>query len=700
MSSPPSTQRAPHPGTIATFGGSIFLGALLLFLVQPLIAKYILPWFGGSPAVWTTCMLFFQLFLLLGYSYAHLLTSSLTLRSQVIVHTLLLVLALVVLPIIPADRWKPIAGDVPVSSILAMLTVCLGLPYGLLAATSPLFQRWFSTIAPGVSPYRLFALSNAGSFLALLAYPFLVEPLLSRNTQALLWSWGMGAYVLFYGVCAFLVLRLGGETAVERSPGDKVFGFAQVPWSERSLWLALPTTASVLLLAVTNKLCQDIAVVPFLWVLPLLVYLLSFVICFERPSLYSRNGFGVLFLLSCAAVTALEYVRSDSPLLLSTVSYVGLLFSACMLCHGELYRRKPAVESLTAFYLTIAAGGALGGVAVVIVAPALFADYAELPIGVLVCALLLFAVIYLDKKSKLSGGRQRWAWALLLGLVAVFALFQQGVRSRDRQFSIRSVRNFYGTLKVAEYDANQPKSRHRTMRHGAILHGLQYLSPRFQTLPTSYYTEKSGVGFCIRCYPTMGSRKIGVVGLGVGTLAAWGRLGDTVRFYEINPAVTELADSFFTYMRNSQASVDVVLGDARLTLERESPQKFDVLILDAFNSDSPPVHLLTREAFGTYTRHLKPDGAIAINMTCKYLNFFPVVARLAEDQGLRWAYIHDANAEDAFYRSSSTWMVLSNNAGLMNNADFVGACSRPRTPYASFPLWTDDYSSLAPILTW
>lgn len=682
---------------MGAYGVTILLGAFLLFQVQPLIAKYVLPWFGGSPAVWTTCMLFFQLFLLVGYLYAHLLTTRLKLRSQVIVHLVLLAASLLVLPIIPSDSWKPEGGEQPVMRILAMLTILLGLPYGLLSATSPLLQRWFSTLAPNVSPYRFFALSNIGSFLALLSYPFAVEPFLSRYAQGLVWSWGMGAYALCCGFCALQVLWLGSETATATSAAPRR---DDLSWQDRFLWIALPATASVLLLAVTNKMCQDVAVVPFLWIVPLLVYLLSFIVCFEKPGWYSRAGFGVLFLIGCAAVSVIPFWQSDPPLLLSVVAYLTMLFAAAMLCHGELYRRKPAVASLTVFYLTIAAGGALGGVLVVIVAPAIFSDYTELTLGVLVCALLYFAVLYRDKKSPLYAGRPRWAWALLTAAFLLFGIFQQAARSRERQFMVSGVRNFYGTLKVAEYDADRPKDMHRTMRHGAILHGLQYLAPNFQALPTAYYTEKSGVGYCIRYYPSSGRRKLGIVGLGVGTLAAWGQEGDTVRFYEINPAVEELAGKYFTYLQKTKAAVEVVQGDARLSLERESPQMFDVLVLDAFNSDSPPVHLLTREAFAIYRRHMKPGGAIAINITCKYLNYFPVVARLAEESGYRWAYLFDPNTEDAFYRSSSTWMVLSTNAGLLENADFLRMCTLPRMPYKSFPVWTDDYSALLPIVTW
>jgi hypothetical protein len=689
----PASDGGGAPRATLAFAATILTGAFLLFLVQPLMAKFILPWYGGSPAVWTTCMLFFQSALLAGYGYAHLLTRMFRPRVQVMVHLLLVVAALAVLPITPADSWKPVPGADPVGSILLLLSACLGLPYLLLAATSPLLQRWYASIAPGRVPYRFFALSNAGSFLALLAYPFVLEPLIGRSAQATAWSFGLGLYVAALGLCAFAVFRRGADApaALAAAPVARV---------ERTFWLLLPATASVLLLAVTNKLCQDIAVVPFLWVLPLLIYLASFVLCFDRPRWYSRTLFAGLFIAGAGAVSFIPFWGSDPPVALTLWGHCLLLFSACVLCHGELYRRRPSPEGLTGYYLTIAAGGALGGFFVVLVAPALFSDYAELPIATVGCAAAVLAILYREKGGLLSKGRRPAGWAIALLLVAGYIGAYGFARSRERMFTIENTRNFYGTLKVAEYDSDRPTAVHRTMRHGAILHGLQYLSPRYQSLPTAYYTEHSGVGYCLQFYPKKDHRKVGVVGLGVGTLAAWGAEGDTVRFYEINPTVTALASRHFTYLRKSKAVVTVVEGDARLSLEHEVPQMFDVLILDAFNSDSPPVHLLTREAFAIYRRHLKPGGAIAVNMTCKYLNFFPVVSRLAVESGYRWAYIHDANAEDAFYRSSSTWLVMSTNEGLMENEGFRKVGSQPRVNSASFPLWTDDYSPLARILAW
>ncbi len=687
-------------GIVFLFGATIFAGAFLLFQVQPVIAKFILPWFGGTPAVWTTCMMFFQIFLLLGYLYAHILSTYLPVKSQVIVHIILLVCALILLPIVPAESWKPETADNPTMRIIFLLTATLGLPYLVLSSTSPLIQRWFSLTHDNSSPYRLYALSNAGSFLALVSYPFIVEPLLSRNTQAVFWSWMMGGFVIVCAGCAFVMWQYRGEKSVETSSQTRNSEPDVIPARSRVLWLVLPAIASLLLLSVTNKLCQDIAVVPFLWILPLMLYLLSFIICFDRQAWYSRVLFGSLFVVSCAVISMIPFWKGDPPLLLSMVAYPVLLFAACMICHGELYRLKPASEKTTAYYLTISLGGAIGGIAVVVVAPVLFTDYTELVIGVLLCAMMFLVILYTDNKSGLAAGKPRWAWVFMIALVVLFTVIQQNARARSEMFSISKVRNFYGILKVAEYGKEQPRFMHRTMRHGVILHGLQYLDPQLRTLPTAYFTEKSGVGYCMRFYPNFGPRKVGIIGLGVGTLVAWGRAGDTLRAYEINPAVKDLADQYFTYLSQSPSVVSVTLGDARLSLEREPSQQFDILILDAFNSDSPPVHLLTKEALDIYRRHLKPDGVIAFNITCKYLNFFPVIAKLAEHEGMRWAYIHDPNTEDEFYRSSSTWMLLSNNKGLLDNSEVRGVSTIPQFPYKDFPLWTDDHTSLYPILVW
>ncbi|MBI4546636.1 MAG: fused MFS/spermidine synthase [Ignavibacteriae bacterium] len=698
-------------GVTLLFALTIFSGAFLLFLVQPLIGKYILPWFGGSQAVWTTCLLFFQVFLLVGYTYAHLLTKWLQRRRQALLHIGLLILSLLFLPVIPSEFWKPTPESNPTWQIITLLTASIGLPYVLLSATSPLIQRWFTYVKTSSSPYRLFALSNVGSLLALVIFPLLLEPSLSRNVQAIGWSWGMGLFALVCSLCAVYVWRSKMNPTTVNTSTDAVVQTRTLASDEvaklkapdvrtRTLWFALPASASIMLLATTNKLCQDIAVVPFLWVVPLILYLLSFVICFDKPSWYSRLWFGIGLVLGYAAVIVVLLMRQDPPLLLSLTVFPVVLFVACMVCHGELVRLKPEPHFLTSYYLSIATGGAIGGVFVAIVAPIIFDDYSEFQVGLLVCVLLMLIVLFSDKQSVLYNGKPRWAWALIVVGVMAFGYELQEVRSVARQYTINNQRNFYGTLSIAEYGVEQPKFLHRTMRHGKILHGLQYLSPQFQQLPTAYFTYKSGIGFCLRNLPKKDRRRIGVIGLGVGTLAAWAGPDDYIRFYELNPDVQQLAKQYFTYLTNCRGKVDVVLGDARLSLENESPQEFDVLVLDAFNSDTPPVHLLTKEAFDIYRRHLKPEGVLALHITCKYIDFYPVVAALAEHAGYRWAYIVDYNREDEFFRTYSKWVLVTNNETLLTSDEIIHASSYPTATHASDKLWTDDYTSLFQVLTW
>ncbi|MCX7008217.1 MAG: ferrichrome ABC transporter permease, partial [Kiritimatiellaeota bacterium] len=379
---------------------TIFVGAFLLFQIQPLIGKYILPWFGGGPGIWTTCMLFFQVLLLGGYAYAHFLSRLFKPRTQAIVHFVLLGVAVALLPIIPADAWKPHSGDAPVLHILALLAACLGLPYFLLSATSPLMQQWFSRTHPGASPYRLYALSNVGSLLALLSYPFYFETHFTRQTQAALWGWGFATFVVCCGLCVWLQWRKT-DSAVRAIEAQELASpeTAQRPaLRSRVLWLLLPACASVLLLATTNKICQDVAVMPFLWIVPLGLYLLSFVICFDSPRWYVRPPFLVALLASGYGICWAMAQGIELALWKQVGIYSGALFVCCMVCHGELYRLKPAPRHLTSFYLMIAVGGALGGLFVAVAAPLLFSDFYELHLGLVLCWALFAFVLASELK--------------------------------------------------------------------------------------------------------------------------------------------------------------------------------------------------------------------------------------------------------------------------------------------------------------
>ncbi|MFM9000192.1 MAG: spermidine synthase [Opitutia bacterium] len=700
------------------FSLAIFWGALLLFLVQPLIAKYILPWFGGSPAVWTTCMLFFQLLLLAGYAYAHFSTTRLRTRTQVVTHLALLGVSLLLLPIAPGDHWKPADGSSPTGSILLLLLGTIGLPYLALSATGPLFQAWFSRAHPGVSPYRLYALSNVGSLLALLGYPFLMEPRLGRHDQALWWSAGLAVFAGLAAWCGRQVWLLGDLPPAATAESAKTGRL------DRGLWLALPACGVILLLSVTNRLCQDIAVIPFLWVLPLSLYLLTFIICFDSPRWYHRAFWLPLLGVTLAAVAAWMAQGNmatpdqawlapvawamDTAAGLSMFGEIGLflttLFVGCMVCHGEVYRLRPAAGGLTGFYLSLSAGGATGGLFVALGGPALFNDYLELHVGLMLLGALTLAALWAAPDSPLAGWRRPWAWC---GLILLLGVFGEALRI-DAQAPVSGrilqSRNFYGVLKVLEEGDTGDFDHKRTLQHGGTTHGLQFMAESRRRVPASYYTGTSGIGRAMRTVWPAGGRRIGVVGLGTGSMAAWGRPGDVMRFYEINDDVVRIARGSFTFLADTPAKVELVMGDARLSMEREQDQRYDVLVLDAFSSDAIPAHLLTKEAFVTYRRHLKPDGLLAVHISNRYLDLEPVVRLIAKESGLGVAVINDEDAVefkvDEFSGGAYTsdWMLLSADAKVLAQPLIAkDASEEPEMP-AGARAWTDERSDLLSVL--
>jgi len=796
---------------MAAYALTIFTGAFLLFQVQPLIGKYILPWFGGGPGVWTTCMLFFQVLLLGGYAYAHFTSRWLKPRTQAVVHLVLLAAALALLPITPGDAWKPHGGGNPTLQILTLLAVSLGLPYFVLSATGPLIQQWFSRARPGASPYRLYALSNVGSLLALVSYPFFFETHFTRKAQAGLWAWGLVAYVVCCGFCAVRVWKSKIQSPKSKAQGPSPESEVQSPkanvqsqepasssqgsatssqasatpttdtgpqtldfglWTlDCLLWLLLPACASVLLLATTNKLCQDVAVIPFLWVAPLALYLLSFIICFDSPRWYVRFPFTLALIGTLGCLCWALFDGSDWALAKQVAVYCGGLFICCMVCHGELYRLKPDPRQLTGYYLMIAAGGALGGVFVAIVAPLVFTDYYELHWGLFLCGLLFLLVCVCDRVSAPSTLDPRpspldtsWRWmacvlallvfagldrflawlpaqtkalsrgwfiglrigigallvlavaswvarrqfrsfrhwqfltcaSLSLGMLALGAVLWKQVRDAGSERVFRS-RNFYGVLTVYEHEKNVPLSHYFLLQHGRITHGLQFVDPVQATWPISYYGPESGIGLGVGALPAR-ERRIGVVGLGTGTMAAFARAGDYLRFYEINPQVQAVATSWFSYLPKCPGNVEVAPGDARLTLEREPPQHFDLLVLDAFSSDAIPVHLLTKEAFEVYGRHLNTNGIIAVHISNHYLDLEPVVVNLARHFGYKLASIDFEENDEEWWFYGSTWILLSRSEQIINRPAIRDAASPVKTNSVKVPLWTDDFASLFQIL--
>ncbi len=727
---------------------AILLGAFLLFQVQPVISKTILPWFGGSPAVWTTCLLFFQVSLLAGYAFADWLSRRPQPRQQAMIHLSLVGLALLTLPITPGEYWMPPDGSYPTARILLLLTAKIGLPYFVLASTAPALQVWFARVYPDRSPYRLYALSNVGSLGALLSYPFLVEPAMTTRTQGYVWS---ALFVLFAVICTWLTLRIRqcGDLSLPPLSESRASNGDEDPptWRQWMAWWLWPALACTLLMAVTNHLCQDLAVVPLLWIAPLSLYLLTFIICFDRQQWYHRGGFALAAVLGVLVLSylplagyferfygqlglTLQIAHLAKHVAVEATAFLVTLFLLCMVCHGELVRCKPHSRYLTSFYLSVAAGGALGGVLVAVVCPLVFSSYAELHVALIVGFVVALMILVFHRKApsdsqqtaptverrkrgkppaaaaktqQASTGEPQPALspvlrysAMLAGWMAT-AIVALGQFDRwDAERGIDRARNFYGVLSVRERFADEPEYHGRALFHGNTVHGYQFLAPSARQTPTTYYSVESGVGLTLRYFRPDGPIRVGAVGLGPGTIAAYGRPGDLYRFYEIDPLVVDMAWQYFTFLDDSPAEIEIVLGDARLSLYRQPPQDYDVLVLDAFSGDTVPVHLLTREAMEIYLDQIAPDGVIAMHISSRYVNLIPVVLELANHFHLSSVLIRQEQS-DRFRTSPSDWMLLTRNQEFLQREPIQAASSHPQR-WTDFPLWTDQYNNLLQIL--
>jgi SAM-dependent methyltransferase len=676
---------------------TIVVSAFLLFQVQPVIAKTILPWFGGSAAVWTVCMLFFQMALLLGYLYAHALVRYLKPRTQMLVHAGLLLVSALALPIYPSASWKPMGGEEPTLRILGLLAVTVGLPYFLLSTTGPLLQAWYARRFRGSMPYRLYALSNAGSMFALLSYPVLFEPVFTTHQQAWMWSAAYGVFVVLCGVTA---LRSGPRAELAGPGGEDAAANAEiVPPSAKKylMWLLLPAVASLLLLAITNHLSQNVAAIPFLWVLPLSIYLLTFILCFEGSGWYRRNPYLQLLAVALGAMAYALSVDSTGsvPIRIVVPLFAMGLFTSCMVCHGELARLKPDPRYLTHFYVMIAAGGALGGLLVGLVAPHLFNAIYEMPLGLVACAVLVVWVLRQDAELKWFARWRQPAPIAAVVLTVALAVFV-GIGIRTSVLGARVlVRNFYGALRVRDNGPATQLDATRTLTHGTINHGEQFLNRARRDQPTTYYGPNTGVGLTIRERGKSKAIRVGVIGLGTGTIAAYGRQGDYYRFYEINPLVLRLAHTEFSFLPDCKAKVEVAMGDARLSLEREAPENFDVLAVDAFSSDSIPVHLLTLEAMLLYFRHLRPDGVLAVHISNRYLDLEPVLAGETRATG-KIARVVDTDDDDTQDVFGATWVLVTSPASGFRGEELTNSAEIETK--RTVRLWTDDYSNLFRIL--
>jgi hypothetical protein len=734
------------------FGGAIFASAFLLFQLEPLIAKIILPWFGGSAEVWIVCLLFFQVVLLLGYGYAHLLAGRFRPHIQARIHAGLLIVSFLSLPILPRDIWRTSGGD-PALRILLLLAATIGLPYFLLSSTSPLLQAWFvrrSGRALTESTYRFYALSNAGSMLALLSYPALVEPYFTSSRQAIGWSIAYAAVAI---LCASVALsgpksadvragveasattgrdasaktgasaNAGANVEAGENAGATLRESTAVPgWKTQALWVALAACGSALLLAVTNHVTQNIAAVPLFWIIPLSLYLLSFMLVFERRAWYPRSLFLRLLGVSLGGMTyALSPGFAGLPMKVLAPLFCGGLFVCCMFCHGELARLKPSPKHLTRFYMIISLGGAIGALFVTLIAPHVFRGYYELQVALAACVILVVVVNYQDAPGHDKWGhdapggfdKARWQPArLVIAGVAVAIVVSLGETIRDEsKDAILTVRNFYGVLRVIDQanpgllpgqsygaEASNADLRCRVLMNGTIKHGLQFVAAGRRREPTSYYARNSGVGITLESAGQRGALRVGVIGLGAGTVAAYGRAADRYTFYEINPLDVEVAHKEFTFLRDSPAKVEVVVGDARLSLEQETPQGFDILVVDAFSGDSIPIHLLTREAFELYFRQLKPGGLLAVHISNEYVDLEPVVESVAGSLEKKTVLITNADDHPAGIFAAN-WAIVGDATALAAEPRIEDASIAP-APTNDKELWTDDYSSLFRVFKW
>jgi spermidine synthase len=671
------------------FAINIFLSAFLLFQIQPLIGKFILPWFGGTPAVWSTAMLFFQALLTGGYAYSYWLVKQ---TKQRWIHAFLLILTLALLttlglvwrsPITPSPDLRPAYVEFPVFNIFFILLASVGLPYFVLASNSPLMQAWFSRLQPTSSYARLYALSNVGSLLGLLAYPVLVEPNLSLQTQG--WSWSIG-FVSFALISFFIVYQLG-DKKIETTPIEKT---AKAPTSLKLLWMILGGVASLFLLSITNQITQEVTVIPFLWVLPLAIYLLSFILAFSDSRWYNRNLYALLFGLASLATLWALTERQNLPIIYQVSIYCLLLFFSCMICHGELYQLRPPAEQLTTFYLMSSLGGAFGGVFVNFVAPALFNGYWEFYLGWLMTMLILVIRLFPKWVGEYKKQTQAVALSFIIGTLLMLGLNQGGEQ-------LSADRNFYGVVRTIELDDNT-----LAMIHGITIHGIQYKDK--PTEPTTYFTPDSGVGVLLANYPKNNQpAKVAILGLGIVTLAAYGETGDDYRLYEINQIAIDLAEGeggYFSFLEDSQANIEVIAGDARISLENEysanGSHNFDVIVLDTFSSDSVPVHLVTKQAFDLYLANLKPDGVIAANISNQHIDLQPVFYQIAQEFGLMIIRIDNIPNEPNEYLS--IWMLMTKNPESLNIPELQARAITYETYSTDVALFTDDYSNLFQIL--
>lgn len=693
---------------------AVFAGAILVFQIQPIAGKFLLPAFGGGASVWTACLFFFQSMLLAGYSYAYALTATLKPGGQAIVHGALILLSVLFLPLSFAAAGSAISTSNPGAAIWIVLLATLGFPFTVLASTAPLIQRWSSITQPGRSPYRLYALSNAGALLALVTYPLLIEPNMSLRSQAITWSTGYVAFVLSsLGSCRLIWQRrrrTPDQAPVVSVEADRDAIHAAIAPGAAALTVLLSAGGVVMLLAITGQITQNVAPVPFLWILPLIVYLLTYIICFSGERCYDRAIWGSLFIVACSTLIILDFFGSSFDIVPVVSTWLLVLLCICMVCHGELYRLRPVPQGLGIYYLLIALGGALGGALVSIVAPTVFTRYWEALAGVYVIYLAFGLTVFRDFRrlretkalrdsSSLAALLERWTPRLFaIGWISGVFLFPAVVVALHNlipSYDVASSRNFYGVLNVRDVVGDDlPR---RILVDGTTIHGFQLLDQARSNVPTSYYSANTGIGLVMSNVARQGgSLRVGIVGLGVGTLAAYGKLSDEFRFYELNPSVVDLAHRHFSFLQDSPATIDITLGDARISMEQElresGSRQYDVLVIDAFSSDAIPVHLLTLEAHQLYWSHLRPGGVLAFHVTNNYLDLAPVVANVAAVLGKEALQV--TAPVDTGVSSTADWVLVAATQVELERDMVDGLVVTHLQPRAWERIWSDDFSDL------
>jgi SAM-dependent methyltransferase len=758
---------------VLLYSAALFLSSLILFAIQPMFTKMVLPLLGGTPAIWNTAVMFFQAMLLAGYLYAHLLSRLRSLQRQTLVHIIVLTAGLLFLPVHVALRWTPAANAHPVFWLVALLTVSIGMPFFAISATAPLLQRWFSRSGHprAADPYFLYVASNVGGLLALLAYPVVIEPLLGLRLQGRVWAGGYALLTVAVAFCApalwalrrrdaGLPLVLRGQDTLDTPQEPQTHAAASpavsagwqgtdaplaqdVTWSDRAQWLLLAFVPSALLLAVTLHLSTDVASVPFLWVVPLSLYLLSFIFVFARRPLL-RHRWMLMAQVALYPLVALAFTESELVRVLPL--HLAVLFVTAMVCHGELVRHRPAAEHLTEFYLCMSAGGLLGGVFCTLVAPVLFHSVWEYPLLlVLAClvrpasgggwrrrlldialplgpVLACFAVLrWVDIRALGRAGpvlgyfalvlvfyafRNRpLSFALLFAPLLFYAIVPDEVE-HEQKLLLRT-RSFFGIYTVCATSSN---TWHR-LYHGTTLHGDECMLAGAEDIPTTYYNREGPLG---QVFETLGARallgagfkppeNVGVVGLGTGTTACYQEPGRSMTFFEVDPAMERIARNpkLFHYLELAGPGVKVIIGDGRQSLSRAPDGTYDVLVVDAFSSDAIPVHMLTREALALYLRKLAPGGIAMLHISNRYLRLEPVVANLVADAGVSArleTYDPDPN-DSALGASRSSWVAVARAAAdleFLNGDDRWGELE----PEPAAGVWTDDYSNIFRILIW